>query len=227
MNHLMLRNREEPENTYNNHHFKRYLLNDSTYPVVYETLYYDANKYVIEEKKLLENIFIVESGVVIENKEQNICSFLGVNEVLGLEGLSHLNKPSSTSMMTLTKTVVYKVSIPSIKEKLVQRPNGYEILNELLIQKINNLTKRLTDMESNYDKTLHILEKLASLYGQEKNGAIYLKKFFTKKMIASYLQVSYVTIVTICKRLVVEGILHDEPHGMILYPDKICHKKSK
>ncbi|MCU85189.1 hypothetical protein DUF36_14350, partial [Listeria monocytogenes] len=107
------------------------------------------------------------------------------------------------------------------------RPNGYEILNELLIQKINNLTKRLTDMESNYDKTLHILEKLASLYGQEKNGAIYLKKFFTKKMIASYLQVSYVTIVTICKRLVVEGILHDEPHGMILYPDKICHKKSK
>ncbi|EAH0639338.1 Crp/Fnr family transcriptional regulator [Listeria monocytogenes] len=227
MNHLMLRNREEPENTYNNHHFKRYLLNDSTYPVVYETLYYDANKYVIEEKKLLENIFIVESGVVIENKEQNICSFLGVNEVLGLEGLSHLNKSSSTSVMTLTKTVVYKVPIPSIKEKLVQRPNGYEILNELLIQKINNLTKRLTDMESNYDKTLHILEKLALLYGQEKNGAIYLKKFFTKKMIASYLQVSYVTIVTTCKRLVVEGILHDEPHGMILYPDKICHKKSK
>ncbi|MBC1244354.1 Crp/Fnr family transcriptional regulator [Listeria welshimeri] len=227
MNHLMLRNLEEPENRYNNTQFKKYLLNDSTYPIVYETLYYEANKYVIKENKLLENIFIIESGVVIENKEKSISSFLGVNELIGLEGLSHPNKTSSTSVMTLTKTVVYKMSIQSIKEKLVQRPNGYEILNELLLQKIINLTKRLTDTDSNYDKTLHLLENLASLYGQEKNGAIYMKKFFTKKMIANYLQVSYVTIVTICKRLVVEGILHDEPHGMILYPDKITNKKGK
>lgn len=46
-------------------------------------------------------------------------------------------------------------------------------------------------------------------------------------MIANYLQVSYVTIVTIFKRLDIEGIIHDEPHGMILYPDKICNKEGK
>ncbi|EKB1221390.1 hypothetical protein ONC83_002959, partial [Listeria monocytogenes] len=95
MNHSMLRNIEGSENNYNNNHFKRYLLNDSTYPIVYETLYYEANKYVIEENKILENIFIIESGVVIENKQQSICSFLSVNELIGLEGLAHSNKNSS------------------------------------------------------------------------------------------------------------------------------------
>ncbi|EOA2660224.1 Crp/Fnr family transcriptional regulator [Listeria monocytogenes] len=227
MNQLMLRNIERSEATYNNNQFKTYLLNDSTYPIVYERLYYEANKYVIEENKLLVDIFIIESGVVIENKEQSISDFLSASELIGVEGLSYPNKTSSTSVMTLTKTVVYKISLQSVKEKLAKRPNGYDILNEIFIQKISNLTKRLTDTKSNYDKTLHTLENLASLYGQEKNGAIYMKKFFTKKMIANYLHVSYVTVVTICKRLVVEGILHDEPHGMILYPDKICNKKEK
>ncbi|EKA2552440.1 Crp/Fnr family transcriptional regulator [Listeria monocytogenes] len=227
MNQLMLRNIERSEATYYNNQFKTYLLNDSTYPIVYERLYYEANKYVIEENKLLVDIFIIESGVVIENREQSISDFLSASELIGFEGLSYPNKTSSTSVMTLTKTVVYKISLQSVKEKLAKRPNGYDILNEIFIQKISNLTKRLTDTKSNYDKTLHTLENLASLYGQEKNGAIYMKKFFTKKMIANYLHVSYVTVVTICKRLVLEGILHDEPHGMILYPDKICNKKEK
>lgn len=209
-------NATAPENF--NSQFKNYLLNDLTYPIIYETLYYDENKYLMEENQIIESIYIIESGVVVEKKRQIISSFLGREESIGLEGILQVKVGATTSVMTLTKTIVYRVSIQSIQEKMLERPIGYKILNELLVHQITALTNRLTDTDTNHDKTLHVLERLAFLYGQEKNDAIYIKKFFTKKMIANYLQVSYGTILSSCRSLVAEGILHDELHGMILYP---------
>ncbi|MBM5598035.1 Crp/Fnr family transcriptional regulator [Listeria seeligeri] len=203
---------------YNNKLFKDYLLNDHEYQIPFETFYFEANRYLIEEEQIVDSLYIIASGVVIEKQADTIRCFLGREEYIGTELLFYDKAKTIYSLMTLTKVKVYKISFQSIREKLKQKPIGYLSLNEVLVHKIILLTNRLVSADNSYEKILQLLEYFATIYGKEKNNTIYIRKFFTKKMIASYLHVSYATVVSICKRLVVDGILHDEPHGMILYP---------
>ncbi|MBC1475076.1 Crp/Fnr family transcriptional regulator [Listeria grandensis] len=203
-----------------NQQFRDYLLNDPTYPMPYEICYIDAKKQIIEEDHSTDSIYIIVSGVAIEQHEERILQFLGNNASFGIDAMFNAGT-TATSVMALTKMVLYKFSIHDIRSKIAARPVGATLLGNMLSHHVLTLTEQLTDTSSNYDKTLKILLTLASFYGEEKNSAIYVTKYFTKKMIANYLQINYSTVASIFRGLIAEGILHDEPHGIILYPATI------
>ncbi|MBC1795880.1 Crp/Fnr family transcriptional regulator [Listeria booriae] len=212
----MLLNPCELENNCINREFREYLLNDPSYSISCDKLYFDANKTIIKETQTTDAIYIVVSGVVIETKNQVVLHFLGTEECLGLDTMFH-NQIAASSIISLTKTTIYKIPTHEVIQKLKAQPEGILKLNKLLSNHTAVLKKRLTTRTSNYDKTLQALLHLAFLYGEEKNDAIYMTMYFSKKMLANYLQLSYATVASICKRLVAQGILHDEPHGMIIY----------
>ncbi|MBC2675215.1 Crp/Fnr family transcriptional regulator [Listeria booriae] len=213
----MILNPSELETHCINRQFKTYLLEDPTYSLPYKKLYIDANKTIIEETKQTDAIYIIVSGVVIETKNQTVLHFLGKEECLGLDTMFH-GSTATSSIITLTKTVLYKIPASEVTRKLAERPAGIQALHKLLAHHTLLLKTRIAAQTSNYDKVLKALLHLGYLYGEEKNNAIYMTMYFSKKMLANYLHLSYATVASVCKRLVAQGILHDEPHGMIIYP---------
>ncbi|MBA3927682.1 Crp/Fnr family transcriptional regulator [Listeria rustica] len=195
--------------------FKQYLLEDETYPLDYEIINFEAQEEISIENEPTTYVYIVASGVVMERQDNRVINFLGENEFIGLGGIID-RVASTTTFIALTQVQLYKISAQDISVKLGINSYGMGILADVLNQRISRLTERLTTSKTNHENVLDTIVKLVAMYGEQDSNQIQVKSYFTPKMIASYLQISYTSVLAVYEKYRKEGILHDEGNDIII-----------
>ncbi|MBC1474310.1 Crp/Fnr family transcriptional regulator [Listeria grandensis] len=202
---------------------KQYLVAGGAYSIPSEICFMEADQVIIAEDTLLTDIYMIASGVAVVMQDGIIIQFLGRNECLGVENIL-VGGETRTRIVALTKMKLYKMTLQDVHIKLHKRAQGWRLAAAVMAGRTELLTHHLIRSGVARDRVLDVLLQLSFLYGEEKDHCIYTEKYFSKKMIANYLNVSYVTVVKAFKLLVAEGIIHDEPHGMIVYLNQLSPK---
>ncbi|CAM4106342.1 Crp/Fnr family transcriptional regulator [Listeria booriae] len=192
--------------------FQAYLLED----IPYETCYVEENQVLIERNSLEACVYIVVSGVALAKKENVPLQFFGRYACLGIENIFSPDK-TDTTILALTRMKVYKLTIKDVFTRLQQHGDGFRLLGMIQADHIDTFLQHHVASKLSHDRVWDVLLRLSFLYGKEENQCIYTPKYFSKKMIADYLNISYGSVAAAFRALEAEGKLHDEPHGMVIY----------
>ncbi|MBA3925700.1 Crp/Fnr family transcriptional regulator [Listeria rustica] len=220
MNSATILNENLQQKEHINNEFKQYLIADDAYSIPYETNYIEDNQVILAENTRLTDVYIIVSGVAMVMQDNIIIQFLGQNECLGVENII-VSGEIRMSIVALTKMKLYKMTLQDVHTKIQKRTQGLRLVADIIASRTDSLTRHLVRSDVVRNKVLDVVLELSFLYGEERNDCIYTEKYFSKKMIANYLNVSYTAVTNAFKLLVVEGIIHDEPHGMIVYLDQL------
>ncbi|MBC1499786.1 Crp/Fnr family transcriptional regulator [Listeria weihenstephanensis] len=206
--------------------FKQYLLDDETYPLDYEIINFEVQEEISQENEPTTYVYIVASGVVMERQDNRVINFLGENEFIGLGEIID-RVASTTAFIALTQVQLYKINAQDISVKLGINCYGMGILADVLNHRILTLTERLTTSKTNHENVLGTIVKLAAMHGEQDSNQIQVKRYFTEKMIASYLQISYTSVLAAYEKYREEGIFHDDGDNIIIHMTNIAPKSTE
>lgn len=149
--------------------------------IPYEKKIVPKQTILISEKEPDPSVYFIESGIVSLERDKQLISFLGLNQIAGLSNTFIIDE-SLYTFKTLEKCTLYVFKREAIIELLLSMQEGWIYLymnhmnhNSFLVDKC------LMMREPSEMKLKHCLAELLQKYAIMQDNVLALPKCFTKK----------------------------------------------
>ncbi|EFR93180.1 conserved hypothetical protein, partial [Listeria innocua FSL J1-023] len=158
----------------------------------------------------------IEKGIVSLEKEKNVVSFLGFNQIAGLNDYFMAEANVYTAKVIETVTA-YEFDKEDIICSIIGMQEGWLYLYLNNRNHENVLIEKCNLLRGNGESRLReSLEQLGSFFGIEKEGVLRIPKCFTRKLIANYANLSVRSVTHLCGKLIENGFLAENSKSFIL-----------
>ncbi|HAO5793323.1 TPA: Crp/Fnr family transcriptional regulator [Listeria monocytogenes] len=189
-------------------------LNDNRIP--YKKTRIPSNMILLTEDTINTKVYFIEKGIVSLEKNKNVISFLGSNQIAGLNDyfMAEANLYTARVIETIT---AYEFDKEDIICSIIGMQEGWLYLYLNNRNHENVLIEKCNLMRGNGENRLkESLEQLGRYFGNEKEGVLRIPKCFTKKIIANYSNLSVRSVTHLCRKLVEAGFLAENSKSFVL-----------
>lgn len=174
------------------------------------------NMILLTEDTINTKVYFIEKGIVSLEKNKNVISFLGSNQIAGLNDyfMAEANLYTARVIETIT---AYEFDKEDIICSIIGMQEGWLYLYLNNRNHENVLIEKCNLMRGNGENRLkESLEQLGRYFGNEKEGVLRIPKCFTKKIIANYSNLSVRSVTHLCRKLVEAGFLAENSKSFVL-----------
>lgn len=172
---------------------------------------------LIKEKAVDPFVYFIESGVVSLEREDQVISFLGANQIAGLSN-TFIIEESLYTFRALERCSVYAFQREAVVELLLSMQEGWIYLYMNHMNHDGFLVEQCLVMrEPSEIRLKHCLTGLLDQYAVLEDGKILLAKCFTKKIISNYANVSTKTMTQTWKLWSDEGYIDGTANQFIFH----------
>ncbi|HAA4944534.1 TPA_asm: Crp/Fnr family transcriptional regulator [Listeria monocytogenes] len=175
-----------------------------------------SNMILLTEDTINTKVYFIEKGIVSLEKNKNVISFLGSNQIAGLNDyfMAEANLYTARVIETIT---AYEFDKEDIICSIIGMQEGWLYLYLNNRNHENVLIEKCNLMRGNGENRLkESLEQLGRYFGNEKEGVLRISKCFTKKIIANYSNLSVRSVTHLCRKLVESGFLAENSKSFVL-----------
>ncbi|EAC2437832.1 Crp/Fnr family transcriptional regulator [Listeria monocytogenes] len=175
-----------------------------------------SNMILLTEDTINTKVYFIEKGIVSLEKNKNVISFLGSNQIAGLNDyfMAEANLYTARVIETIT---AYEFDKEDIICSIIGMQEGWLCLYLNNRNHENVLIEKCNLMRGNGENRLkESLEQLGRYFGNEKEGVLRIPKCFTKKIIANYSNLSVRSVTHLCRKLVEAGFLAENSKSFVL-----------
>ncbi|EKQ8538015.1 Crp/Fnr family transcriptional regulator [Listeria monocytogenes] len=175
-----------------------------------------SNMILLTEDTINTKVYFIEKGIVSLEKNKNVISFLGSNQIAGLNDyfMAETNLYTARVIETIT---AYEFDKEDIICSIIGMQEGWLYLYLNNRNHENVLIEKCNLMRGNGENRLkESLEQLGRYFGNEKEGVLRIPKCFTKKIIANYSNLSVRSVTHLCRKLVEAGFLAENSKSFVL-----------
>ncbi|EAF2184442.1 Crp/Fnr family transcriptional regulator, partial [Listeria monocytogenes] len=175
-----------------------------------------SNMILLTEDTINTKVYFIEKGIVSLEKNKNVISFLGSNQIAGLNDyfMAEANLYTARVIETIT---AYEFDKEDIICSIIGMQEGWLYLYLNNRNHENVLIEKCNLMRGNGENRLKkSLEQLGRYFGNEKEGVLRIPKCFTKKIIANYSNLSVRSVTHLCRKLVESGFLAENSKSFVL-----------
>ncbi|MCE8089709.1 Crp/Fnr family transcriptional regulator [Listeria monocytogenes] len=175
-----------------------------------------SNMILLTEDTINTKVYFIEKGIVSLEKNKNVISFLGSNQIAGLNDyfMAEANLYTARVIETIT---AYEFDKEDIICSIIGMQEGWIYLYLNNRNHENVLIEKCNLMRGNGENRLkESLEQLGRYFGNEKEGVLRIPKCFTKKIIANYSNLSVRSVTHLCRKLVEAGFLAENSKSFVL-----------
>ncbi|EMC6945228.1 Crp/Fnr family transcriptional regulator [Listeria monocytogenes] len=175
-----------------------------------------SNMILLTEDTINTKVYFIEKGIVSLEKNKNVISFLGSNQIAGLNDyfMAEANLYTARVIETIT---AYEFDKEDIICSIIGMQEGWLYLYLNNRNHENVLIEKCNLMRGNGENRLkESLEQLGRYFGKEKEGVLRIPKCFTKKIIANYSNLSVRSVTHLCRKLVESGFLAENSKSFVL-----------
>ncbi|EAH0128760.1 Crp/Fnr family transcriptional regulator [Listeria monocytogenes] len=175
-----------------------------------------SNMILLIEDTINTKVYFIEKGIVSLEKNKNVISFLGSNQIAGLNDyfMAEANLYTARVIETIT---AYEFDKEDIICSIIGMQEGWLYLYLNNRNHENVLIEKCNLMRGNGENRLkESLEQLGRYFGNEKEGVLRIPKCFTKKIIANYSNLSVRSVTHLCRKLVEAGFLAENSKSFVL-----------
>ncbi|WP_198493359.1 Crp/Fnr family transcriptional regulator [Listeria monocytogenes] len=175
-----------------------------------------SNMILLTEDTINTKVYFIEKGIVSLEKNKNVISFLGSNQIAGLNDyfMAEANRYTARVIETIT---AYEFDKEDIICSIIGMQEGWLYLYLNNRNHENVLIEKCNLMRGNGENRLkESLEQLGRYFGNEKEGVLRIPKCFTKKIIANYSNLSVRSVTHLCRKLVEAGFLAENSKSFVL-----------
>ncbi|HDT9881717.1 TPA: Crp/Fnr family transcriptional regulator [Listeria monocytogenes] len=175
-----------------------------------------SNMILLTEDTINTKVYFIEKGIVSLEKNKNVISFLGSNQIAGLNDyfMAEANLYTARVIETIT---AYEFDKEDIICSIIGMQEGWLYLYLNNRNHENVLIEKCNLMRGNGENRLkESLEQLGRYFGNEKEGVLRIPKCFTKKIIANYSNLSVRSVTHLCIKLVEAGFLAENSKSFVL-----------
>lgn len=175
-----------------------------------------SNMILLTEDTINTKVYFIEKGIVPLEKNKNVISFLGSNQIAGLNDyfMAEANLYTARVIETIT---AYEFDKEDIICSIIGMQEGWLYLYLNNRNHENVLIEKCNLMRGNGENRLkESLEQLGRYFGNEKEGVLRIPKCFTKKIIANYSNLSVRSVTHLCRKLVEAGFLAENSKSFVL-----------
>ncbi|CUL31516.1 TPA: Crp/Fnr family transcriptional regulator [Listeria monocytogenes] len=175
-----------------------------------------SNMILLTEDTINTKVYCIEKGIVSLEKNKNVISFLGSNQIAGLNDyfMAEANLYTARVIETIT---AYEFDKEDIICSIIGMQEGWLYLYLNNRNHENVLIEKCNLMRGNGENRLkESLEQLGRYFGNEKEGVLRIPKCFTKKIIANYSNLSVRSVTHLCRKLVEAGFLAENSKSFVL-----------
>ncbi|MDE44035.1 Crp/Fnr family transcriptional regulator [Listeria monocytogenes] len=175
-----------------------------------------SNMILLTEDTINTKVYFIEKGIVSLEKNKNVISFLGSNQIAGLNDyfMAEANLYTARVIETIT---AYEFDKEDIICSIIGMQEGWLYLYLNNRNHENVLIEKCNLMRGNGENRLkESLEQLGRYFGNEKEGVLRIPKCFTKKIIANYSNLSVRSVTHLCRKLVEGGFLAENSKSFVL-----------
>ncbi|EOT0333013.1 Crp/Fnr family transcriptional regulator [Listeria monocytogenes] len=175
-----------------------------------------SNMILLTEDTINTKVYFIEKGIVSLEKNKNVISFLGSNQIAGLNDyfMAEANLYTARVIETIT---AYEFDKEDIICSIIGMQEGWLYLYLNNRNHENVLIEKYNLMRGNGENRLkESLEQLGRYFGNEKEGVLRIPKCFTKKIIANYSNLSVRSVTHLCRKLVESGFLAENSKSFVL-----------
>ncbi|EAG7226344.1 Crp/Fnr family transcriptional regulator [Listeria monocytogenes] len=175
-----------------------------------------SNMILLTEDTINTKVYFIEKGIVSLEKNKNVISFLGSNQIAGLNDyfMAEANLYTARVIETIT---AYEFDKEDIICSIIGMQEGWLYLYLNNRNHENVLIEKFNLMRGNGENRLkESLEQLGRYFGNEKEGVLRIPKCFTKKIIANYSNLSVRSVTHLCRKLVEAGFLAENSKSFVL-----------
>ncbi|EED2000471.1 TPA: Crp/Fnr family transcriptional regulator [Listeria monocytogenes] len=175
-----------------------------------------SNMILLTEDTINTKVYFIEKGIVSLEKNKNVISFLGSNQIAGLNDyfMAEANLYTARVIETIT---AYEFDKEDIICSIIGMQEGWLYLYLNNRNHENVLIEKCNLMRGNGENRLkESLEQLGRYFGNEKEGVLRIPKCFTKKIIANYSNLSLRSVTHLCRKLVEAGFLAENSKSFVL-----------
>ncbi|EIS4901013.1 Crp/Fnr family transcriptional regulator, partial [Listeria innocua] len=175
-----------------------------------------TNTILLTEDIINTKVYFIEKGIVSLEKEKNVVSFLGSNQIAGLNDYFMAEANVYTAKVIETVTA-YEFDKQDIICSIIGMQEGWLYLYLNNRNHENVLIEKCNLMRGNGESRLReSLEQLGDFFGVEKEGVLRIPKCFTRKLIANYANLSVRSVTHLCGKLIETGFLAENSKSFIL-----------
>ncbi|MCD1904995.1 Crp/Fnr family transcriptional regulator [Listeria monocytogenes] len=175
-----------------------------------------SNMILLTEDTINTKVYFIEKGIVSLEKNKNVISFLGSNQIAGLNDyfMAEANLYTARVIETIT---AYEFDKEDIICSIIGMQEGWLYLYLNNRNHENVLIEKCNLMRGNGENRLkESLEQLGRYFGNEKEGVLRIPKCCTKKIIANYSNLSVRSVTHLCRKLVESGFLAENSKSFVL-----------
>ncbi|HAA6132085.1 TPA_asm: Crp/Fnr family transcriptional regulator [Listeria monocytogenes] len=175
-----------------------------------------SNMILLTEDTINTKVYFIEKGIVSLEKNKNVISFLGSNQIAGLNDyfMAEANLYTARVIETIT---AYEFDKEDIICSIIGMQEGWLYLYLNNRNHENVLIEKCNLMRGNGENRLkESLEQLGRYFRNEKEGVLRIPKCFTKKIIANYSNLSVRSVTHLCRKLVEAGFLAENSKSFVL-----------
>ncbi|EAC5104852.1 Crp/Fnr family transcriptional regulator [Listeria monocytogenes] len=175
-----------------------------------------SNMILLTEDTINTKVYFIEKGIVSLEKNKNVISFLGSNQIAGLNDyfMAEANLYTARVIETIT---AYEFDKEDIICSIIGMQEGWLYLYLNNRNHENVLIEKCNLIRGNGENRLkESLEQLGRYFGNEKEGVLRIPKCFTKKIIANYSNLSVRSVTHLCRKLVEAGFLAENSKSFVL-----------
>ncbi|EAA0188412.1 Crp/Fnr family transcriptional regulator [Listeria monocytogenes] len=175
-----------------------------------------SNMILLTEDTINTKVYFIEKGIVSLEKNKNVISFLGSNQIAGLNDyfMAEANLYTARVIETIT---AYEFDKEDIICSIIGMQEGWLYLYLNNRNHENVLIEKCNLMRGNGENRLkESLEQLGRYFGNEMEGVLRIPKCFTKKIIANYSNLSVRSVTHLCRKLVESGFLAENSKSFVL-----------
>ncbi|EOC5021016.1 TPA_asm: Crp/Fnr family transcriptional regulator [Listeria monocytogenes] len=175
-----------------------------------------SNMILLTEDTINTKVYFIEKGIISLEKNKNVISFLGSNQIAGLNDyfMAEANLYTARVIETIT---AYEFDKEDIICSIIGMQEGWLYLYLNNRNHENVLIEKCNLMRGNGENRLkESLEQLGRYFGNEKEGVLRIPKCFTKKIIANYSNLSVRSVTHLCRKLVEAGFLAENSKSFVL-----------
>ncbi|MBC1375254.1 Crp/Fnr family transcriptional regulator [Listeria sp. FSL L7-0091] len=196
--------------------YKRFLQTLIDHRIPYKKTKISTNTILLTEDILNTKVYFIEKGIVSLEKEKNVVSFLGPNQIAGLNDyfMAEANVYTARVIETIT---AYEFDKEDVICSIIGMQEGWLYLYLNNRNHENVLIEKCNLMRGNGESRLReSLEQLGKFFGIEKEGVLRIPKCFTRKLIANYANLSVRSVTHLCGKLIESGFLAENSKSFIL-----------
>lgn len=174
-----------------------------------------SNMILLTEDTINTKVYFIEKGIVSLEKNKNVISFLGSNQIAGLNDyfMAEANLYTARVIETIT---AYEFDKEDIICSIIGMQEGWLYLYLNNRNHENVLIEKCNLMRGNGKSFERVSKWLGRYFGNEKEGVLRIPKCFTKKIIANYSNLSVRSVTHLCRKLVEAGFLAENSKSFVL-----------